>query len=163
LRFFAAIRFGSLEKRRQVAGTMQDTNDLNPVTHRAIENDVIANGQAAKLRGEVGSFPTQFRHPGQELTFFINDIEPSVGGSRVFPGNAKGGFDEIEVRLACAQDGGHHSPFGRQTATNFVFDFLHVQPSHVAAISLRDAQGDFVAQFFKAEALHIPGIAEPAI
>ncbi|MHB8522352.1 MAG: hypothetical protein ACYDH9_16550 [Limisphaerales bacterium] len=42
-----------------------------------------------------------------------------------------------------------------QAATNLILDDLHVQWSHLSAVGLFDADGDFTAEFLQAESLHV--------
>ncbi len=106
--FFVLIKETNLiEERGNIASAMQDANELDSIWKRAIENYVVASGQTAKVWGEIGSFPSEFRHPRKQLAFFINEIQPAVGGNRIFFGDAERRLDKIEMRLTGAQDNRH--------------------------------------------------------
>ena len=100
----------SIKERGNIAGAVQHANDFYSVGDGAIKNNVVAGGQAAKSRGKVGSFASQFRQAGQRLAFFVNEVQPVVGGGWIFFSDMQGGFNKIEMRPAGAQDRWHQLP-----------------------------------------------------
>jgi hypothetical protein len=142
---------------------VQNANELDSIWKRAIENYVVASGQTAKVWGEIGSFPSEFRHPRKQLAFFINEIKPAVGGRRVFFSDAK--RTPRQDRDAPDWSAGQSASvaFVAQTAADFILDGLHIQGSHVSAIGLLDSNGGLAAQFLVAESPHVLGFAQPAI
>lgn len=100
-----------IEKGASVPGSVQYPEDLDPLRHRGIEDDIIAQWKTAKLARNVRPFSAEFRHAGQHCAGAADFIKPAAGGARVFLGDVECDFDEVELGPTGSQNNGHQPPF----------------------------------------------------
>ena len=93
--------------RGDVAGTMQNANQLNAILDRAIENKVAADGKTAKVWSKFLDFAALVRRGGDGTQCGIKVINEPVGGGEITRRDVVSNFVVIEPRLARAKDSRH--------------------------------------------------------
>ena len=85
-----------------VARPMQDTNQLNAILNRAVEEEIIANRKAAKIRAQFICLATDLRGGDKGLQGGIKMQNQPVGGSDIPKGNVRYRRNRVATR-ECAE------------------------------------------------------------
>jgi hypothetical protein len=67
------------EKGRDVATAVQHASDFDAVGAFAIEDHVVADGEAPGRRVELGALATRLGRGGQEMALLVELIEKAIG------------------------------------------------------------------------------------
>jgi hypothetical protein len=100
------------EEAEKVTGAVGDTDDENAVDDRAVQEEIVSDGETTKAGGELSAASPHFRHPGKGFGLLLEHPCEADGGSGAVVVQVVKDLFEVALGLLGALDAGRQLPFG---------------------------------------------------